>query len=34
MNVDEIKNKVFADCSEKINETVNTYLTEQMVLDN
>lgn len=34
MNIEEIKNKVFTDCSEKINETVNTYLTEQMVLDN
>jgi hypothetical protein len=34
MNIDEIKNKVFTDSTEKIHEIINSYLTGKMILDN
>jgi hypothetical protein len=34
MNVDEIKNKVFADSTIKVNEIVSEYINNKMVLDN
>lgn len=34
MNIDEIKNKVFTDSTEKINEIVSSQVSGKMVQDN